>query len=490
MRGVSKSFGPTRALRDARLEVGRGEVRALLGENGAGKSTLMKILSGALRPDAGEMSLDGRAYAPASPLDGRRRGVSMIYQELNLVPHLTVEENIMLGREESSLGFIRRAEMRRRVREALELAGHPEIPPETPVRRLRLGLRQVVEIARALTEKARVLVMDEPTSSLSREDTEGLFDIIRNLSAEGVSIVYISHFLEEVRSVARSLTVLRDGEVAFSGPMGRLGTSDLIKLMVGREVKEAFPRTIRRPGEAVLTGRGIQGRGMQAPVDFVLRRGEILGLAGLVGSGRTETLRALFGLDRLARGRLETGGAVRLRGGPRMMILRGLGYLSEDRQGEGLALGRSVVDNLTLSRLEPYARLGVLGLRARRRAAAEWMARMNIRARSAEQPVEALSGGNQQKVALARLLHQGADILLLDEPTRGIDVVSKAQIYEWMDRLAAGGKAVVFVSSYVQELIGVCDRVAVFHRGRVAAERPASEWDERGLMACAAMGRT
>lgn len=488
MQGISKRFGPTRALQDVDMEVGPGMVRALLGENGAGKSTLMKILSGALRPDSGRMSLDGRAYAPSGPLDGRRRGVSMIYQELNLAPHLTVEENIMLGRETHRRGFVRRAEMRRRVREALDLIGHPEVAPETPVRRLRLGLRQVVEIARALTEKARVLVMDEPTSSLSREDTEGLFQVIRRLADEGVSIVYISHFLEEVRRVAHSLTVLRDGRVTFSGAMEGLRADDLVRLMVGREVREIFPRPERCGEEVVLSARGLKGRGMQAPADLVVRRGEILGLAGLVGAGRTEALRAVFGLDRRERGLLERNGIVRLRGGPRLMILRGVGYLSEDRQGEGLALGRSVADNLTLSRLEPYSRLGFLRLRARGREAGAWMERMNIRARSVEQPLESLSGGNQQKVALARLLHQQADILLLDEPTRGIDVVSKTQIYEWITRLAAGGKSVVFVGSYFPELIGVCHRIVVFHRGRAVADRPASGWDERSLTACAAVG--
>ncbi|MBN2199940.1 MAG: sugar ABC transporter ATP-binding protein, partial [Candidatus Aminicenantes bacterium] len=372
---------------------------------------------------------------------------------------------------------------------ALDLIRHPEISPEATVGRLRLGLRQIVEIARALAEKARVLIMDEPTSSLSREDTEGLFRVIGRLSAEGVSIVYISHFLEEVRRAARTLTVLRDGRVAFSGPIGGLEAEDLVRLMVGREVKEAFPRGDRIPGEVVLRVRGLQSRRMAAPVDLILRRGEILGLAGLIGAGRTETLRAVFGLDRRMRGGLETGGLVKLRGGPRMMIRRGIGCLSEDRQTEGLALNRSVTDNLTLSRLEPYVRCGILRLRARRRAAEEWAERMNIRAHSVEMPVESLSGGNQQKVALARLLHQEADILLLDEPTRGIDIVSKTQIYEWMNRLAASGKSVIFVSSSFPELIGVCDRIAVFHRGRVVEERPVSGWDEQNLTACAAVGR-
>ena len=489
MRGISKNFGATEALRLVDLDVERGKVQALLGENGAGKSTLMKILSGAVRPDAGRMFLAGLPYAPANPLDGRRRGIAMIYQELNLAPHLSVEENLMLGREKQTLGFLRRAETRRRVREALELVHHPEIDPDVPVQELGIGARQVVEIARALVERARLLVMDEPTSSLSQEDTERLFQIIRRLAAEGVGLIYISHFLEEVQRVADSVTVLRDGQRIFSGRMDQVTLGDLIRLMVGQEVKQLFPKVDHVVGEPVMTLRSLKGRRMQAPVSFVLRRGEILGLAGLVGAGRTETLRTLFGLDEVEAGSWEAFGRPPGGGGPARRIKQGLGFLSEDRQGEGLALDRSVADNLTLSRFRPYSRWGILSLRRQRQAAEEWMARMNIKARSALQPLGNLSGGNQQKTALARLLHQQADIFLLDEPTRGIDVVSKSQIYEWIGRLAREGKSIVFVSSYFPELLGVCDTIAAFHRGRVTDVRPASGWDASSLMAASALGQ-
>ena len=489
MRGISKSFGATQALDAVDFELEAGRVHALLGENGAGKSTLMKILSGAIRPDAGRILLDGEPYAPAGPLEGRRRGIAMIYQELNLAPHLTVEENIVLGREPRRLGFVDRKAMRDRVRSALELVRHPEISPEVKVKGLSVGAKQLVEITRALFERTRILVMDEPTSSLSLEDTERLFEIIGRLKSEGVGIIYISHFLEEVRRVADMVTVLRDGRRVHSGEMGGVTLDDLIRLMVGKEVREMFPRLPHAVGEVVLSARAVRGKRMAAAVDLELRRGEILGLAGLVGSGRTETVRSLFGLDALDSGEVEVFGRPAVRPSPSRMIRSGLGFLSEDRQGEGLALPQSLADNLTLSSFSPYVRLGFLRVKSQRQAAEEWIRRMNIKARHARQPVSSLSGGNQQKVALARLLHQRAEVLLLDEPTRGIDVVSKSQIYEWIGRLAKEGKAVLVVSSYFPELLGVCDRIAAFHRGQVVDIRPAADWDEHRLMTAATVGR-
>lgn len=489
MSGIRKDYGATRALDGVALELGAGEVHALLGENGAGKSTLVKVLSGAVRPDAGHMEIDGIRYAPADPLDGRRRGISMIYQELNLAPHLTVEENICLGSEVLRSGLLDKATMRTAVREALAFVNHPEISPDVPVRRLGVGARQIVEIARAVMRRAKILVMDEPTSSLSGEDAERLFDIVRRLKTQGVGVIYISHFLEEVRRVADTYTVLRDGRNAGSGRMEGTSIDGLIGLMVGQRVEEMFPRVPHAVGEAVLSVAGLKGRAMGAPVDLELRRGEVLGLAGLVGSGRTEMLRTLFGLDRAESGRVAVKGAPAAAGGPRSRIRQGLGLLSEDRGGEGLALGMTVADNIVLGDFTPYLRRGFIDLEAQRRSAGDWVGEMKIRTSGPEQRVSALSGGNQQKVALARLLHQKAEILLLDEPTRGVDVVSKVQIYEWIGGLAARGKAVLFVSSYLPELLGVCDRVAVFHRGRLVEDRPAAAWDAASLMAAATVGR-
>jgi ribose transport system ATP-binding protein len=489
MRGVGKRFGATVALENVDFDLAEGEVHALLGENGAGKSTLMKILSGAIHPDGGTMRLAGRPYHPANPLDGRRCGVSMIYQELTLAPHLTVEENVMLGKEDRRAGFVRRKESRRRIAETLAFLHHPEISLDVPVRSLSVGARQVVEISRAIIDRSRVLVMDEPTSSLTREDTERLFQVIRKLRGEGVSIVYISHFLEEVQAVADRYTVLRDGRKVGGGRIAETCLDDLIQLMVGRKMAELFPRAARSPGEPVLTAENIRSARMAGPVSFDLRRSEILGLAGLVGAGRTETLRALFGLDPLEGGTVTLLGTKLGPARPWKRIAEGLGLLSEDRQGEGLALSRTLTDNITLSRLRPYVRRGFLSRRKRTRAAGEWIRTLSIKSRGPDERVAALSGGNQQKVALARLLHQDAEVLLLDEPTRGIDVRSKSQIYAWIADLAAKGKSVLFVSSYLPELLGVCDRIAVFYRGGLAAVRPAGAWTEESLLAAATTGR-
>jgi ribose transport system ATP-binding protein len=489
MRHITKHFGATFALDDVNFGLRKGEVHALLGENGAGKSTLVKIISGAVRPDRGEMHLDGRPYGPTDPLEGRRSGVSMIYQELNLAPHLTVEENIMLGTEVHKAGFLKRRDVRKKVRETLEFLHHPEISLDIPVRRLSVGARQVVEISRAIMDRATILVMDEPTSSLTQEDTERLFQVIRKLKDEGVSIIYISHFLEEVQAVADSFTVLRDGKNVGSGPMAEAGLEDLIQLMVGQKMRDLFVRTERRRGEALLSLKNLKGKNMQEPLSLELHRGEILGLAGLIGAGRTETLRTIFGLDPLEEGSIEVVGRPGLKTKPWSRIEQGMGLLSEDRQGEGLAISRSIMDNVTLSRFAPYKRFGMLRVKKRAQAVAGWIDSLKIKALSPAQPVSSLSGGNQQKVALARLLHQEADILLLDEPTRGIDVMSKSQIYEWMSQLAAKGKALLFVSSYFPELLGVCDTIAVFYRGELVAVRPAREWGDESLMAASTTGR-
>jgi ribose transport system ATP-binding protein len=489
MKGISKNFGATRALIGADFVLRRGEVHALLGENGAGKSTLVKVVSGAVRLDRGEMFLEGRRFSPSDPLDSRRNGVSMIYQELNLAPHLTVEENIMLGREARTGIILKRRDARQRIRETLAFLHHPEIPLDTPVRELSVGGRQIVEICRALLERTKILIMDEPTSSLTREDTGRLFHVIRRLRDEGVSIIYISHFLEEVREVADSFTVLRDGRNAGSGPIASTTLDEIIQLMIGQKISRIFPRIDRKPGEVVLSLRGMKGLRMSDPISLELHRGEILGLAGLVGSGRTETLRTIFGLDASECGALDVAGKREKKGRPWRSIGRGVGFLSEDRQGEGLALARSLTDNITLSRLAPYRRFGFLSLKRRAQAAFRWMEALKIKANDSLEPVAGLSGGNQQKVALARLLHEEADVLLLDEPTRGIDVMSKSQIYEWMSQLAGQGKAVLFVSSYFPELLGVCDRIAVFYRGRVVDSRPAGAWSEEMLLAAATTGK-
>ncbi len=490
MTGVRKAFGPTQALAGVDLDVRPGEVHALIGENGAGKSTLMKVLSGALKPDAGTMHLDGRPYRPMSPLDARRQGIAMIYQELNLALDLTVEDNLLLGTEGSAFGVLKLRGNRRRVLDALAQIRHPEIQPETPIRQLSIGAQQLVEVARALMTDARIIVMDEPTSALARENVEHLFDLIRRMRDRGVSIVYISHFLEEVRAVADRFTVLRDGLSVGTSDTASANNEAIIEMMVGRKLDEMFPHIPHERGDLLLDVENLSGTPSPDGVHLQLHRGEILGLAGLIGAGRTELLRTLFGLAPVREGRVRiaaiSGRSARSASTtPARRIRQSVGLLSEDRKEEGLALNMSIADNMTLSRLDKLGRWGVLDLGRQERESARWVKRLTLRCEGPHQSVWNLSGGNQQKVAIARLLHQDADILLLDEPTRGIDVGAKVQIFQLMGELASAGKGILFVSSYLPELMGVCDRIGVMRRGRLVEIREREAWTEHEIMSVA-----
>jgi ribose transport system ATP-binding protein len=414
MDDIGKTFGATRALRGVSLDVHGGEVLALIGENGAGKSTLMKVLSGAHLPDSGTMSLAGKPYRPQGPQEARRAGVAMIYQELNLAPDLSVEDNIMLGFENSRFGCLCRREQRRRVHEALSALGHAYLNPKTIVGQLSVGAQQLVEIARAIVFDARLIVFDEPTSSLPARDVANLFRVIHKLRDSGRAIVYISHFLEEVREIADRFTVLRDGESAGTGNLADTTDEEIVSLMVGRSVDDLFPQVDYSRGELLLSIRKLSGQTTPTDVSLDLHGGEIVGIAGLVGAGRTELLRCIFGLDPVRLGAVRVAGITR-RPTPRAQIAAGLGFVSEDRKSEGLAQSLSIIDNMTLSRLSPYSRGGWLRPQRMRVSAREWMKRLEIKARHERQAVEALSGGNQQKVAIARVLHQAADVLLLDE---------------------------------------------------------------------------
>jgi ribose transport system ATP-binding protein len=486
VRDVSKSFGASRALQGVSFALARGEVHALVGENGAGKSTLVKILSGAIRPDTGTMTLAASHYAPRAPKEAIARGLAMIYQELALAPHLSVEANVMLGQEQTSFGVIKRRKHRKLVAEAMKLLDHAEVSPERPVRALSVAAQQLVEVARALVSDARVIIFDEPTSSLTEHDTQRLFEVIRKLRGEGISVIYISHFLEEVRAIADRYTVLRDGETVETGPIQGTELRTMIRAMVGRDLAEIFPRVPHEPGEPVLEISALSGQHrLPLHADLQVHRGEILGIAGLVGAGRTELLRAIFGLDPVVSGQVVVKGIVSGRATPRSRIRQGLGFLSEDRKDEGLALGRSIEDNLTYPALSRHARWGWLNLWERRREVVQLIQQVNVRCEGPAQAVVKLSGGNQQKVALARLLHQRADVLLLDDPTRGIDVASKAEIYRLIGELAAKGVAVLMVGSYLPELFGVCDRLAVMCRGSLTQARPINEWNPHAVLEAA-----
>lgn len=484
MSDISKRFGATQALQDVSLTVRAGQVLALIGENGAGKSTLMKVLSGAHAPDSGSMLLEGRPFAPKGPHDARLAGVGMIYQELNLAPDLSVEDNIMLGQEPDWFGFRNRRKQREQVRRALDLLGHRDLRAETPVKELSIAAQQLVEIARALASDSKVLVFDEPTSSLTKQDVEHLFAVIRKLRDAGYGIIYISHFLEEIRQVCDAYSVLRDGRSVGHGQLQATTDKEIVSLMVGRGVAELFPTVPHSPGETLLAIENLTGERIPQSISLELRRGEIVGLAGLIGAGRTELLRCLFALDAVKNGSVKVAHAS-IPHKTRSRMRAGLGLVSEDRKTEGLAQSRSIADNLTYSRLQPYTRGGWLRLGRRRIEVIRLMQRLQVKAQSPEQTIGELSGGNQQKVAIARVLHQQADVVLLDEPTRGIDVGTKAEIYRLMGELAAEGKAILFVSSYLTELLAVCDRVGVMSGGRLREIRPTRDWTEESIMSIA-----
>jgi ribose transport system ATP-binding protein len=452
LRGIEKRFGATVALDGVDFEIDGGEVHALIGENGAGKSTLLNILSGLLRPDAGEMTLAGETYAPEGPADARRRGIAHIHQELALCPHLSVAENILMGAEPSRRGWLQRQQLFERAARLLEEFGRGEIDPRARTGDLSLPDQQVVEICRALARDARGILMDEPTSSLQRANVERLFHLIRQLRDRGIAVIYISHFLEEVREIADRYTVLRDGKSVSSGDLKSVSDDQLIAMMVGRAMVPPERRLYAAPalnqrGEVALSFDNLQ-----------LHRGEILGIAGLIGSGRSQLLRAVFESTPSA------------------------GYLPEDRKKEGLALQLSIADNVTMSRFSTCSRAGWIDLQQQAKQTESVMRRLRVKAGGPRSRVFRLSGGNQQKVAVGRLLHQDPEILLLDEPARGIDIGSKSDIFREIAELAAAGKAILMVSSYLPELFAICDRIAVMTRGRLSPARPVSEWTPETVM--------
>ena len=490
---IGKSFGPTIALDGVDLELRQGEVHALIGENGAGKSTLMNVIAGSLQPDQGSMELKGEAYAPSNPLDARTHGIALIHQELSLCPHLTVAENVLMGIESSRLGWLDRDKLIGRTNEVLKTFHHAGIHADKRVGDLSVAARQIVEISRAMAARARIILMDEPTSSLQRADVEHLFSLIRKLSTEGISVIYISHFLEEVRQISDRFTVLRDGRSVAQGDIATTTDDELIAKMVGRAQQNLFPVRIppAAPQETILEVQNLASPPLLKSASFELRRGEILGIAGLMGSGRTPLLRAIFGLDRPSRGTIEVNkkSLPSGRSTPAMRLIEGLGYLSEDRKGDGLTLNQSIADNVTVTKFDSCSRWGWLNLNAQRKQTEKLVNALKIRTRGAQQDVGALSGGNQQKVIVARLLHQDADVLLLDEPTRGIDIGSKAQVYETIAACAAQNKAVLMVSSYLPELFGMCDRLAVMSRGTLSEVKPIDQWTPESVLQ-AAIGNT
>jgi len=488
VRQATKQFPGVKALKGVDLTVGRGEVLAVIGENGAGKSTLMKILAGVQLQDSGEFLLDGEPAGIQSVHDALAKGVALIHQELNLADNLDVGSNIFLGREPLRMGLIDRGRIRWECREHLEAVGL-NVDPDTIVDTLTIGRQQMVEIAKALSINARVLIMDEPTSSLSQAETENLFKVIKDLRARGVSVVYISHRLGEVKELADRVTVLRDGENAGELSREEISHDAMVRLMVGRDVSQFYQHEAHEPGDAVLSAKRLR-----TPVhpghelSFEVRAGEIVGVAGLVGAGRTELLQTLFGVTPLVGGEIHVGGERVDPQNPIEAIRAGLALAPEDRKQQGLALEMCVRENMSLPSLRRDQRLGFLNRSQEDSITAEMTRQMRIKTPSPEQVIRYLSGGNQQKVVLGKWLAMKPKLLMLDEPTRGIDVGAKQEIYGLMEELARQGVAILFVSSEMEEVLGLSDRALVMHEGRITGELRREELSEEAVMQLATGG--
>ena len=486
MRGIVKRFPGVLALGGVDLDVRAGEVHCLLGQNGAGKSTLIKVLSASYQPDEGEILWEGKPVTLSTPQAAMRLGIATIYQELDLVPDLSVAENIFLGHELSSGGLIQRGATNRRAKELLDRLGHGEIPVTRSVGRLSPAAQQIVSMARALSQDTRLLILDEPSAVLDQGEVNNLFRVIRDLTAEGVAIVYISHRLEEIRQIGDRITVLKDGSTMATGLEVRdTPTSELITLMTGRSIEYVFPQrgeAVRAVGDPVLEVRGLELAGVFSGVDLTVHAGEIVGLAGLVGAGRSEILETLYGARRSSGGTVSVGGQALKRGSVPAAVRAGVGLAPEERKSQGLLLDQAIYRNVTVSSMGRFARLGLLDSAAERRDAEEVTKSLDLRPAGVDRLVRLLSGGNQQKVVLARWLLRECRVLLLDEPTRGVDVGARAEIYALVRSLADSGVAVLMVSSEVEEVLGLADRVLVVREGRVVHEGPAGEIDESRVL--------
>lgn len=486
MRGIRKSFSGVEVLHGVDLTLHAGEVLALMGENGAGKSTLMKILNGDYTRDGGEILLDGNAVNFRSPREAENAGVRVIYQELNYAPDLSVAENILMGRLPRRGGIT--VDWRATYETAAQVLARlkADIDPRELVGNLSVGQQQLVEIAKALSSSARVLVMDEPTAALTSREVHLLFETIASLRAQGVAIIYISHRLDEVEQIAQRVAVLRDGKAVGEMAMSELSRRDIVRLMVGREVETMGSERASEAGEIVLEVQNFTRNGAFEDVNFAVRADEIVGLYGLLGAGQMETLRALFGAPPAHSGSVKIGGQKVQPTSPRAAKAAGIGLVSEDRKREGLVLGMSVGENLTLGNWKDISRGGVLQTGREREQVAHWTQRLGIRARDAGQTVGTLSGGNQQKVVLARWLEAGTQVLLLAEPTRGVDVGARADIYAVLEELRAQGLAIVLVSTDMEEVLALSDRILVFARGRIVREFTRAEANQEALLSAAA----
>ncbi len=487
MRGITKSFAGNTVLTDVSLSAAASEVLALLGENGAGKSTLMKILAGVHQPDAGAILIDGKPVKIANPVDSLRHGVAMIYQELSLAPHLTVAENIFLGREPvSAFGLINQKALNEKATKLLQQYGF-KLNAKAKVSSLSTAKRQLVEITRAIVEAKKVIVMDEPTSSLTSQEVEDLFRLIRDLQARGLAVIYISHRLEELDEIADQVTILRDGRAVYSGQWGAINTDEVIKHMAGRELKEIFPPRHARIGDVKLRVSNLSRPPKFTGINFAARAGEVVGIAGLAGAGRTELVEAIYGTQPAISGEIQLLGNTIQHAAPHQSVAHGLSLLTEDRKRTGLCLNLSMATNMTLANVKALLKSGMLQSKTETAAATNYIEKLHIRPPSPTKAVGRMSGGNQQKVLLGRWLFANTQVFLLDEPTRGVDVAARAEIYREVNELAEAGAAIVMVSSDLPELLGMADRILVLRRGRLVAELDARQTTQEEILKHAAV---
>ncbi|CAG4926467.1 sugar ABC transporter ATP-binding protein [Paraburkholderia saeva] len=489
LKHASKSFGRVRALYDASLALWPGEVHALLGENGAGKSTLVKILAGVHQPDSGELRVDGVARQFATPAEARNAGLAVIYQEPTLFFDLSIAENIFMGRQPvDRLGRIQYDAMHREVRDLLASLG-VDLRADQLVRGLSIADQQVIEIAKALSLNANVLIMDEPTAALSLPEVERLFTIVRRLRERDVAILFITHRLDEVFALTQRVTIMRDGSKVFDAPTSEMDTASIVAKMVGRDLESFYPKADVKPGEVRLSVRGLTRVGVFKDVSFEVRAGEIVALAGLVGAGRSEVARAIFGIDPLDAGEIRVAGKPLKPGRPSVAVQAGLALVPEDRRQQGLALELSIARNASMTVLGRLVKHGLISTKSERTLATQWGTRLHLKAGDPSAPVGTLSGGNQQKVVLGKWLATNPRVLIIDEPTRGIDVGAKAEVYGALAELVRDGMAVLMISSELPEVLGMADRVLVMHEGRISADIPRAEANEERIMG-AALGQS
>jgi ribose transport system ATP-binding protein len=489
MKGIKKAFHQHVVLDGVDFEVRPGEVHALMGENGAGKSTLMKILTGIYQRDAGTVIVNGKEVHYRHPKEAEQDGISVIHQELNIIPTLTVAENIFLGREQTfgRTGIVRNKEMEEQAKIYLQKLGI-EISPNEMAGNLSVGKQQIVEIARALSTNAKCLIMDEPTAALTDREIHTLFDVIRSLKQQGVAIVYISHRMEEIFTICDRISVLRDGQFIGTKNIPETNFDEIVHMMVGRQIGERFPKREKRIGEERLRVEGLTQKGVFHHVSFSVRAGEILGVAGLMGAGRTEIMEAIFGVRKVNEGTIYIDNKPVKIKSPRQAIEHGIAFITEDRKSKGLVLHMSVRENLTLPKSEQLASVGVIQAKKESDLVQSLIARLKIKTASSELEVKALSGGNQQKVVFGKWLAMEPRILILDEPTRGVDVGAKKEIYEIMNELTAQGVAIIMVSSELPEILGMSDRIMVVHEGKVTAILDNNNVDQETIMRAATGG--